>query len=82
MLYVFNFAQQVHLPASPMQPGPIYFFTPRKCGLFGVCFPAIPEQVNFVIDKSASCGKGSNATISYLHFFIDRYGLGETEVTL
>ena len=31
--YSFDFAQQVHIPSKPMQPGAIYFKTPRKCGL-------------------------------------------------
>ena len=34
--YSFDFAQQVHIPSNPMQLGPIYFKTPRKCGIFGV----------------------------------------------
>ena len=34
--YSFDYAQQVHYPADPQQPGPIYFKTPRKCGIFGV----------------------------------------------
>ena len=43
--YSFDFAQQVHLPSNPMQPGPIYFLVPRKCGIFGVCCEGIPKQV-------------------------------------
>lgn len=34
--YSFDYAQQVHIPSNPMQPGPIYLKTPRKCGIFGV----------------------------------------------
>ena len=33
MHYSFDYAQQVHIPSNPMQPGPIYFKTPRKCGI-------------------------------------------------
>ena len=29
--YSFDYAQLVHTPSNPMQPGPIYFKTPRKC---------------------------------------------------
>ena len=36
MHYSFDYAQQVHIPSNPLQPGPIYFKTPRKCGIFGV----------------------------------------------
>ena len=28
--YSFDYAQQVHYPSDPLQPGPIYFLTPRK----------------------------------------------------
>ena len=29
--YSMDFAQQVHFPSNPLQPGPIYFKTPRMC---------------------------------------------------
>ena len=45
MHYSFDFAQQVHYPSDPWQPGPVYFLTPRKCALFGVCCEAAPHQV-------------------------------------
>jgi hypothetical protein len=48
--YSFDYAQQVHYPANPMQPGPIYFLTPRKCSLFGICCEAIPRQVNYLCE--------------------------------
>ena len=67
--YSFDYAQQVHLPSNPLQPGPIYFLVPRKCGIFGVCYEALPQQVNFLIDEGMCSGKGSNAVISYLDFF-------------
>ena len=35
--YSFDYAQQVHLPSNPLQPGPIYLLAPRKVGIFGVC---------------------------------------------
>lgn len=31
--YSFDYAQQVHFPSDPLQPGPIYFLTPRKCSV-------------------------------------------------
>ena len=34
--YSFDYAQQVHFPNNPQQPGPAYFLTARKCQLFGV----------------------------------------------
>lgn len=80
--YSYDYAQQVHYPSNPLQPGPIYFKTPRKCALFGVCSEGLPRQVNFLIDEAVSCGKGANATISYMHYFFLNYGVGETDVHL
>uniref|UniRef100_A0A1X7TS77 Uncharacterized protein n=1 Tax=Amphimedon queenslandica TaxID=400682 RepID=A0A1X7TS77_AMPQE len=56
--YSFDYAQQVHYPIDPLQPGPIYFLTPRKCGLFGVCCEAFPKQVTYLVDKAMNTGKG------------------------
>lgn len=70
----------MHIPSNPLQPGPIYFKTPRKCGIFGVCCEGIPRQVNYLINESAQTGKGANSVISYLHHFFDKHGLGETDV--
>ena len=80
--YSFDFAQQVHYPSNPLQPGPIYFLTPRKTAIFGVCCEAIPRQVNFVIDEASNTGKGANTVVSMLDYFFSHYGLGETTVSL
>ena len=40
--YSFDMAQQVFYPNDPLQPGPMYLSTPRKCAIFGVCCEAIP----------------------------------------
>lgn len=82
MHYSFDYAQQVHIPSNPMQPGPIYFKTPRKCAIFGIVCEAVPRQVNFLIDEGVDCGKGANATISYVHYYLQHYGLGEDHVQL
>ena len=37
--YSFDMAQQVN---DPLQPGPMYFLTPRKCAIFGVCCESLP----------------------------------------
>eukprot|EP00063_Salmo_salar_P005549 XP_013980384.1 PREDICTED: uncharacterized protein LOC106561205 [Salmo salar] len=81
MHYSFDLAQQVHYPFDPMQPCPIYFLTPRKCGLFGVCCEGIPQQVKYLIDEGMSSSKGSSAVINMHHFFTN-YGVGETRVDL
>ena len=79
MHYSYDYAQQVHYPSNPLQPGPIYFKTPRKCAIFGVCCEAIPRQVNFLVDESVLTGKGANSTISLVHYYFGKFGLGETD---
>ena len=37
-----------------------------------------PRQVNFLIDENVLTGKGANSTISYVHYFFEHHGLGET----
>ena len=34
--------------------------------------------MNFLIDEVVLTGKGANSTISYVHYFFERHGLGET----
>ena len=80
--YSFDMAQQVHYPANPLQPGPIYFLTPRKCALFGVCCEALPRQITYLIDEASDTGKGANSIASFLHHFFKVHGLGECEVHL
>ena len=71
--YSYDYAQQLHYPSDPCQPGPIFFNTPRKCAIFGVCCESIPRQVNFLMDGSVLTGKGANATISYVHYYFYYY---------
>uniref|UniRef100_A0A1X7UKZ0 DUF7869 domain-containing protein n=1 Tax=Amphimedon queenslandica TaxID=400682 RepID=A0A1X7UKZ0_AMPQE len=71
---------KVHYPSSPPQAGPIYFLTPRKCGIFGVCCEAIPQQVNFLIDESFDTGKEANPVISMVHFYLKNHGLNSVSI--
>ena len=80
--YSFDFAQQVHYPSNPLQPGPIYSLTPRKAAIFGVCCEAIPRQVNFIIDEASDTGKRANLVVSMLDYFFSHYGLGEATASL
>ena len=80
--YSFDFAQQVHIPSDPLQPGPMYFLTPRKCGLFGINCEGLPQQVNYLIDEGSCSSKGSTAVISFLHHFFDNYASGEKNIVL
>ena len=82
MHYSFDYAQQVHLPSDPVQPGPLYFLVPRKCGIFGVCCEGLPRQMNFLVDEAHLISKASNSVESYMHYFFERFGLGETDVDL
>lgn len=70
--YSFDFAQQVHYPHNPLQPGPMNFITARKCAIFGVCCEGIPQQ-------AFNTGKGANTVISLLHHFLGHHSLGEVE---
>lgn len=81
--YSFDYEQQVHFPSDPLQPGPIYFLTPRKCSVFGVHCEVVPRQINFLTDEAGECEKGANNVISCLHYFLfDTHGLGEKTVFL
>ena len=80
--YSFDYAQQMHIPSNPQQPGPIYFKTPRKCGLFGICCEGIPRQLHYLIDEAiVNVGKGGNSTISYVTFSL-RTEKGETDAQI
>ena len=70
----------IYFLLDPLQPDPIYFLTTRKCSVFGVCYEAIPRQINFITDESGETSKGTNAVISRLRFFYENHGLGEKDV--
>ena len=80
--YSFDHAQQVHYPSNPQQPGPIYFKTPRKCGIFGVCDEGKSSQVNYLIDEAQSYGKGANSIVSMVHHFLQNFTHGERNILL
>ena len=42
--YSFDYAQQVHYPSNPMQPGPIYFLTPRSVPCLGYVARQFPDR--------------------------------------
>ena len=80
--YSFDFAQQVHYPRNPLQPGPMYFKTARKCAIFGVCCEGLPHQINYLIDEASDTGKGANTAVSLLHHFLAHHALGEVHLHL
>ena len=82
LAYSFDHAQQVHYPSNPQQPGPLFFKTPRKCGIFGVCSEGRNSQVNYLIDEAQSCGKGANSIVSMVHHYLSNFTQGEEEICL
>lgn len=67
----FDFAENLNCPFQAQQIGPIYFKTPRKCGLFGVHNEATHHQTHYLIDEADNIGKGANTTISLLHHYLE-----------
>lgn len=80
MLYTYDYALQGHYLTNPQQLGPIYFKTPNKCGISGICCESIPWQINYFIDESVATGKGANSTISYVHDLLEKHGARKTNV--
>ena len=72
-----DFAQQRNSPYEDQQIGTIYFKTPRKAQLFGVCCEGIPRQTNYLIDEADFLEKDANTVISILDHFFTYHGLGE-----
>ena len=63
-------AQQLHYPFEEQQVGPIYFKTPRKAHIEGICCEGIPRQYNILFDEEHFLEKNANTVISLLdHFF-------------
>ncbi|XP_034338748.2 uncharacterized protein [Magallana gigas] len=81
--YTFDFAQQLTLPHHSRQEGSLYFTSPRKVQLFGVCIEGSAEQYNYLIDENNTIGTdgsqshGPNTVISMLHHAFQHYGFGE-----
>jgi len=82
MHYSWDFAQQLHYPYEDQQVGPIYFKTPRKAELFGVCCEGVPFQLNYLIDEADFLNKGANTVISLLDHFFLNHSLGESKAYL
>ena len=78
MGYSWDFAQQLQYPFEDQQVGPIYFKTPRRAQLFGICCEGNFSQTNYLIDEADFIGKSANTVISLLDHYFSNYGLGET----
>ena len=79
---VVHYSFDMALQHDPLQPGPVYFLTTRKCVIFGVCCKGLPRQINYLIDEASDTGKGANTIISMLHIFFAVHSFGETTVHL
>ncbi|PKY39571.1 hypothetical protein RhiirA4_415139 [Rhizophagus irregularis] len=86
----YDWAQNVQIPYSPQQIGSLFFKSPRKVHLFGVCntgnFPHT-QQINYVIDEAempddGKQGKGVNCTLSLVWHAIQRYNCGEKKLII
>ncbi|CAG2190974.1 unnamed protein product [Mytilus edulis] len=81
--YTFDFSQYVNLPHSSQQVGALYFLTPRKVQIFGVCDENFPMQTNYLIDEQQTIGEngsrthGPNAVLSMLHHYLHGNTYGE-----
>ncbi|EXX61866.1 hypothetical protein GLOIN_2v1484099 [Rhizophagus irregularis DAOM 181602=DAOM 197198] len=86
----YDWAQNVQVPYFPQQIGSLFFRSPRKVHLFGVCntgnFPHT-EQTNYVIDEGempddGKLGKGVNCTLSLVWHAIQKYNRGEKKLVI
>ena len=86
--YTFDFAQCVHIPHHARQVGPLYFKTPRKIQIFGICCDSNRKQHNYLIDEDNSIGTnganthGPNSVISMLDHYFRTHNLHETRCHL
>lgn len=81
MHYSFDFAQQVHFPYSPQQPGQL-FFAHLENVVNLECFVRQHFLSNYFIDESDMAGKEANATISLVHDYLEKHVQGEIHVLL
>ena len=80
--YSFDYAQNVHYPSNPQQPGPAYFKSLCRRGIFGVTCEPLGIQVNYLVDEDDDNGKEANATISLLEHFLHEHGVQERDLSL
>ena len=86
--YTFDFAQTAHLPYHARQVCLLYFKSPLKVQLFGICNDGPKLQTTYIYDESQSIGinstkvHGSNAVISMLDHFFDVHSLNEATIHL
>lgn len=86
----YDWAQNVQIPYSPQQIGSLFFKSPRKVHIFGVCnignFPHT-QQTNYIIDEGempddGKQGKGVNCTLSLVLHAILKYNREEKKLVV
>ena len=55
--YTIDFSQYINLQHSSQEVGALYFLTPRKVQIFGVCDENFPMQTNYSIDEQQTIGE-------------------------
>ncbi|KAK3082426.1 hypothetical protein FSP39_014609 [Pinctada imbricata] len=81
--YTFDFAQNITIPHHARQEGQLYFTSPRRVQLFGVCIEGAGSQINYLIDENKTIGKdganthGPNTVLTLLHHALSHYSFGE-----
>ncbi|XP_052819740.1 uncharacterized protein LOC128245579 isoform X2 [Mya arenaria] len=75
--YSWDFAQQVHYSHHAQQVGPIYFATPWKCQVFGMCAEGSGKQTFYLVSEAELPGKGNNSFVSMAHHYFQHHGVGE-----
>ena len=86
--YTFYIAQSLTVPHHARPEGQLYFVTPRKVQLFGVCIEGAASQVNDLIDEDCAIGKdgtnthGPNTVLTLLHHALTMYGVEEMTCNL
>ncbi|RGB24601.1 hypothetical protein C1646_772843 [Rhizophagus diaphanus] len=78
----WDFAEAVQIPYSSQQEGATYFKSLYKVQVFGVCEDGTPRQVNYLIPEDENVGKGADITISLVHHYFEKHGLGEKRVII
>ena len=82
--YTFDFAQGVQIPYHAGQVGALYFKSPLKVQVFGICNDGIKLQMNYLLDESQFIGlngsktHGPNAVIFTLDHCLDTNCLNES----
>ena len=81
--YTFDFAQPVNIPYHARQLGPLYFKSPLKVQIFGICNDGTKLQTNYLYDESQCIGMnstnvhGPGAILSMLDHYFDTHSLNE-----